>query len=245
MGVVADVQLYDAVLLVHVAAVVVAFGATFAYPFLQAVVERVSPRSVPAMFRAMHTAGRYLVSPGLLVVLAAGLFLTSDRWDFGDLFVTAGLAIMPLVLGVAFLDRHEVWLIELSERDVAAAGAGEVEQPTSREMSRIARSERIPLRPPRPRSAADRGGALEARGPGLLPAKTADRRAGLRQHQGHPPRRPLPAARVTRLQGRVEADRRHPQPLEALAGQAGRYTQARAIDRLNPGGRPVSMSKLD
>jgi hypothetical protein len=121
MGVVAAIQLYDVILFVHVGAVVVAFGATFAYPFLQAVVERVSPRSVPAMFRAMHTASRFLVTPGLFVVLAAGIYLTADRWNFGYLLVTTGLAIIAVlaVLGVAFFDRQEARLIELSERDVA------------------------------------------------------------------------------------------------------------------------------
>jgi hypothetical protein len=128
MRVTAGIQLYDVVLFVHVAAVVVAFGATFAYPFFQAVVERIAPRGVPAMFRAMHTASRYLVTPGLLVVLAAGIYLTIDRWEFGELFVTVGLTIILvlLVLGVAFFDRQEARLIELSERDVAAAGPGDV-----------------------------------------------------------------------------------------------------------------------
>src|SRR5688500_7550191 len=73
MEVHAAIQVYDLVLFVHVTAAVVALGATFAYPFFQTVVERVSPRSVPAMFRAMHTSSRYLVTPGLFVVLAAGL----------------------------------------------------------------------------------------------------------------------------------------------------------------------------
>ena len=128
MGVVGQVQFYDVVLFAHVTAVVVAFGATFAYPFFQAVVERTSPRSVPAMYRAMHTTSRYLVIPGSLIVLAAGVYLTIDRWDFGYLFVTVGVAVVVIViiLGATFFDRHEVRAIELSERDVAAAGGGKV-----------------------------------------------------------------------------------------------------------------------
>lgn len=125
---VAEIQLYDVVVFVHVTAVVVAFGATFAYPFFQAVVERSSPRSVPAMFRAMHTTSRYLVVPGALVVLAAGVYLTIERWDFGQLFVVVGLfvVVVVIILGATFFDRHESRAIELSQRDVAAAGAGEV-----------------------------------------------------------------------------------------------------------------------
>jgi uncharacterized protein YacL len=126
--VVAEIQLYDVVVFIHVTAVVVAFGATFAYPFFQAVVERSSPRSVPAMFRAMHTTSRYLVVPGALVVLTAGVYLTIDRWDFRQLFVLVGLfvVVVLIILGATFFDRHEDRAIELSQRDVAAAGAGEV-----------------------------------------------------------------------------------------------------------------------
>jgi hypothetical protein len=126
--IVADIQFYDVVVFLHVTGVVVAFGATFAYPFFQLVVERVSPRSVPAMWRATHTCSHYLVIPGSLLILAAGLYMTIDRWDFGYLFITVGLtAIAVLIaLGIAFFDRHEARAIELSERDVAAAGSGEV-----------------------------------------------------------------------------------------------------------------------
>jgi hypothetical protein len=125
---VAEIELYDVVVFVHVTAVVVSFGATFAYPFFQAVVERSSPRSVPAMFRAMHTTSRFLVVPGARVVLAAGIYLTIERWDFGQLFVIVGLfvVVVVIILGATFFDRHESRAIELSQRDVAAAGAGDV-----------------------------------------------------------------------------------------------------------------------
>jgi hypothetical protein len=129
MGVLAEIRLYDLVLFVHVTAVVVALGPTFAYPFFQTGVERLSPRGVPAMLRAMHTTSRYLVTPGLLVVLASGIYLTVDGWDFGQRFVTVGLAVVVLliILGATFFDRHEARLIELSERDLAAVGAREGE----------------------------------------------------------------------------------------------------------------------
>jgi hypothetical protein len=129
MGLVAKIFFYDVMVFVHVTAVVVSFGATFAYPFFQAVIERVYPRGVPAMWRATHTASRYLVIPGAFVVLGAGIYLTIDRWDFGYLFVTVGLTaiVVLILLGAAFFDRHEVRAIELSERDIAAAGEGEVQ----------------------------------------------------------------------------------------------------------------------
>jgi uncharacterized membrane protein len=124
----ATIFFYDVVKFIHIGAVVVAFGATFAYPFFQAVVERTSPRSVPAMFRAMHTSDRYLVIPGSLVVLAAGIYLTIDRWDFGYLFITLGLSVIVvlIILGALFFGPHEVRAMELAQRDIAAAGDGEV-----------------------------------------------------------------------------------------------------------------------
>jgi hypothetical protein len=126
--IVAAIEFYDVALFVHVTAVVVAFGATFAYPFFQAIVERMSPRSVPVMLRAMHASSRYLVTPGSLVVLVSGIYLTAARWDFRDLFVIVGLSIVIvlIILGAAFFDRHEARAIELAERDVAAATSGEV-----------------------------------------------------------------------------------------------------------------------
>ena len=128
MPIAAEIRFYDVVVFIHVAAVVIAFGATFAYPFFQAIVERTSPRSVPAMWRAMHTCSHAIVIPGSLLVLAAGIYMTIDRWDFGYLFITFGLAsvVTLILLGAAFFDRHEDRAIELSERDVAAAGTGEV-----------------------------------------------------------------------------------------------------------------------
>jgi hypothetical protein len=127
--VIGSIQFFDVVLFVHVAAAVVAFGATFAYPFFQAVVERTSPRSVPAMWRAMHTSDTYLVIPGAIVLLAAGIYMTIDRFDFGFLFITAGLAgwVALLLLGALYFGPSEKRLAELAERDIAAAGDGEVE----------------------------------------------------------------------------------------------------------------------
>lgn len=126
---VAEIRFYELGLFVHVAAVVVAFGPTFAYPFFQTIVERWSPRSVPVMFRAMHTSSRYLVTPGLVVVLLSGLYLTIDGWEFGELFVIVGLSVVVvlMILGAAVFDRYESRLIALAERDVRAADTGRVE----------------------------------------------------------------------------------------------------------------------
>jgi hypothetical protein len=83
---------YDVILGVHVMAVVVAFGVTFAYPIMFAVGARHGARSLPLLHRIEYTIERFLVNPGLVVVLAAGIFLASDGHHWSELFVQWGLA---------------------------------------------------------------------------------------------------------------------------------------------------------
>ena len=120
---------YEVGVFIHIAAVVLAFGPTFGYAFFQAVTERTNPRGVPTMWRATETTSNFLVTPAALIALAAGLYLTIDAWDFGDLFVNVGLVAIILLLGLAhgFFRPQGRKAIELAERDIAAAGTGEVE----------------------------------------------------------------------------------------------------------------------
>jgi hypothetical protein len=119
---------YDIGLFVHVAAVVLAFGPTFGYAIFQVVTERTNPRGVPTMWRATENTTNFLVTPAAILALAAGLYLTIDRWDFGFLFVNVGLVAIIVLLGLAhgFFNPRGRKAIELAERDIAAAGTGEV-----------------------------------------------------------------------------------------------------------------------
>jgi uncharacterized membrane protein len=88
---------YEVVLAVHVMAVVVAFGVTFAYPFIFAVGARTDPRSLPTLHRIEYTIERWLINPGLLVVLLAGIFLASDGHRWSEFFVQWGLAAVVVI----------------------------------------------------------------------------------------------------------------------------------------------------
>jgi len=125
---IAAVQFYDVVVWLHITAAVLAFGPTFGYAFFQTVAERTDPRAVPAVMRAMSMIDRFLVTPGILVVIAAGLYLTIDRFEFSDVFVGVGILAAIVLLGLVhgFFGPAERKLIELAERDIAAAGGGEV-----------------------------------------------------------------------------------------------------------------------
>jgi len=91
---------YEIVLAVHIMAVVVAFGVTFAYPIMFAVAARADPRTLPTMHRVEYTIERRLINPGLLVVLLAGIFLASDGHHCSEFFVQWGLGAVVVIGGL-------------------------------------------------------------------------------------------------------------------------------------------------
>ena len=122
------VTFYSVVLAVHIAAVVVGFGVTFAYPIIFAVVEKEDKRALPALLRAEKVIGQRLISPSLLVILLAGIYLASKLHVWSSFYVQwgFGVAIVLGAMGGMFFGPTEGRMIELAERDVAAAGDGEV-----------------------------------------------------------------------------------------------------------------------
>jgi hypothetical protein len=123
------VAFWQIVLAVHIAAVVVAFGVTFAYPLIDAFGSRMDPRAMPWFYRVRDLIGRRLISPGLALVLIAGVYLASKLHQWSAFYVQWGLAVVIVLggLGGAFLSPNERKLAELAERDIEAAGDGEVQ----------------------------------------------------------------------------------------------------------------------
>jgi hypothetical protein len=121
-------SLYEVVLAVHIMAVVVAFGVTFAYPIMFAVGARHDPRSLPLLHRVEYTIERYLINPGLLLVILAGIYLASKGHFWSDFFVQWGLGaaiVIGALIGSVMIPtakRAE----QIATRDIAAAGHGEV-----------------------------------------------------------------------------------------------------------------------
>ena len=116
---------YEVVLAMHVMTVVVAFGVTFAYPIMFAVGARSDPRSLATLHRIEYTIERWLINPGLLVVLLAGIFLASDGHHWSEFFVQWGLAasvVIGAVVGAVMIPtakRAE----QLAQRATAAVPA--------------------------------------------------------------------------------------------------------------------------
>jgi len=135
------VAFYEVVIALHIIAVVVAFGATFAYPVIFATVARADPRALPAVYRAIHAISRRIISPGLLAVLVFGVYLASKLHLWHAFFVQWGLGVVIVIGAVegAYLGPREKRLVAVAEADLAAAGPdGAIAQST--EHQALARS---------------------------------------------------------------------------------------------------------
>ena len=126
---IAAVSFYDVVLWLHVTAVVVGFGGTFAYGVLLTAVGRSNRCALPGLLGGMQANDRSLVTIGGLVVLLTGLYLAADRWDFGEVFIGWGILAVLVLLGLVhgYFIPNERRAQEAAERDIEASGVGDVE----------------------------------------------------------------------------------------------------------------------
>lgn len=123
------VTFYDVVVWLHITAVVIAFGATFAFGIYIALATAKHRRSVPAVLEAQTLISRTMVTIGGIVILVTGFYLVADRWEFSDFFVAWGIVAIIVLLGLVhgFFIPHDRRALEAARRDIDAAGAGEVE----------------------------------------------------------------------------------------------------------------------
>jgi hypothetical protein len=120
------VSFYDVVLAVHIAAVVFAFGATFAYPVLLATITKADSRALPALYKAMHAISTRVIMPGLTLVLICGVYMASDAKLWSAFFVQWGLGVVVVIGAIEgmYLSPNEKRLCEIADRDLAASGDG-------------------------------------------------------------------------------------------------------------------------
>jgi uncharacterized membrane protein len=122
------VLFYNVVLAAHIAAVVIAFGVTFTYPLTYPFTLRRHPRAMPALHETQGRVGKFIIMPAAAIALLLGAYLVSDRHYWSETWVIVPLIILVVLLGLggAFFGPQEERARELAERDIAAAGAGEV-----------------------------------------------------------------------------------------------------------------------
>ncbi|HWI73262.1 MAG TPA: DUF2269 family protein [Baekduia sp.] len=118
------ITFYSVVLSVHIMAVVIAFGTTFAYPAFMPWARRSHPQAMPIIHELNDRLGKFVMSPAMVVVLAAGIYLASDADVWSESWVTVPLVILIVIggLGGMFFAPSERKLGELARRDLAAGG---------------------------------------------------------------------------------------------------------------------------
>jgi len=111
---------YKIALFLHILAVVLAFGPTFGYAFFFSVTPQF-PRATPAILAGIQKIDRYLVQPGMIVLLLAGIYLLADGpWETSDVFVSIGFLAIIVLFGLqhGFFRPQSKRARELAERDL-------------------------------------------------------------------------------------------------------------------------------
>jgi Predicted integral membrane protein (DUF2269) len=141
----AAITLYDFSVFLHVTAVVVGFGSTFAESLMFPVALKLGNRYLPYVHRLQLAINQRFATPALAVVLVTGIYqVIEGRWSFGSFWISASLAIviaLGALIGCYFIptDRR---LAPIVEAELGAAPPGE-DVTLSEEYQRSARREGI------------------------------------------------------------------------------------------------------
>ncbi len=116
----ATITAYSVGLFIHILAVVLAFGPTFGYGFLFSVAPQF-PSATPALMAGVEKIDRYLVNPGMVVLLLAGIYLLAEGpWKGSEAFIGVGFAAIIVLFGLqhGFFQPRVRKAKALAERDL-------------------------------------------------------------------------------------------------------------------------------
>jgi uncharacterized membrane protein len=95
----ASITAYSVSSFIHVSAVIVGFGATFAEAVTFPVAMKLDKRHLPYVHKLHLFINQRLASPALVVILITGLYQVSKGdWSFGDVWISLSFLIV-IVLG--------------------------------------------------------------------------------------------------------------------------------------------------
>jgi uncharacterized membrane protein len=110
----------------HITAVMVGFGATFAEAIMFPVAMRTSVRHLPYLHRLQLAINTWLATPALVIVLATGIYQVTDQdaYGFDQFWISATLTIVIVIGGLlgGFFIPSDRKLGPMVEREIAAAG---------------------------------------------------------------------------------------------------------------------------
>jgi len=124
--VLATVDAYSVSLFLHISAVVIGFGATYAEAIMFPVAMKVDKRHLPYVHRLGMAINQWLATPAMVVILVTGIYQVAEDdgrgWEFGDAWVSATFAILIVLGGLigAYFVPTDRRLAQMAERDLAS-----------------------------------------------------------------------------------------------------------------------------
>jgi hypothetical protein len=117
------VQFVQVILALHILFVVAAFGVVFAYPIFMTIGARLDPHAMPWFHRMQQAVSRWLISPGLLLVVIFGAILASHYHAWNDFYVQWGIGAAIVIGGLEgmFMIPREGRLADLARADLEGA----------------------------------------------------------------------------------------------------------------------------
>ena len=122
----AAITAYSVSVFIHVTAVVVGFGATFAEAIMFPVAQKLDSRHLPYVHRLQRAINQRLATPALVVVIVTGVYQVSEGdWSFGDPWISVTFLIVIVIGGLlgAYFVPSDRRLGAQVERDLAETGA--------------------------------------------------------------------------------------------------------------------------
>jgi uncharacterized membrane protein len=116
---------YDVGKFIHVAAVIVALGAPFAYAPFTALAESANPRAVPTVLRAMRRVDFTIVTPGMVLLVVAGIYMLADASiRVAESWVSVGIAAIVVLFAIVHgaVEPAVKRAIAVAERDLDQGG---------------------------------------------------------------------------------------------------------------------------
>jgi uncharacterized membrane protein len=124
----AEIDAYSLSVFIHVTAVVVGFGATFAEAIMFPVAMKAGVRYLPYLHKLQLAINQRLATPALVIVILTGIYQTSERWDWDEGWIGATFLIVIVIgglLGGYFIPADRK-LGAMVEREIAAADGRDV-----------------------------------------------------------------------------------------------------------------------
>ena len=125
----AEIDAYSVSVFIHVSAVVVGLGSTFALAVGFPLALRRGARHLPYVHDLSLAINQRLGGPALLIILITGIYQTADAdWGFGSFWISATMAIVIVLGGLAgaYFIPTDRRLGAMARSEIESAGDGEV-----------------------------------------------------------------------------------------------------------------------